>query len=71
MGTRRKKSSKKATDKAKKQDSKVTFKAFFSRCIILGKVKPWQENEIYAFFKTQNLKDKEDLDIYEEMLKKY
>ena len=71
MSTRRKKSSKKASKKVKKQDSKVTFKAFFSRCVILGQLQPWQEKEIYTFFQTHNLKDKEDLDIYQETLSKY
>ncbi len=71
MNAGRKKSRKKAGKKAAKQDSKVTFKAFFSRCVILGQLKPWQEKEIYAFFRAQDLKDKEDLDVYQKTLEKY
>lgn len=51
--------------------NEVTFKAFFSRCVNLGKARYWEENQIYAFFKNRNLKDKEDLDTYQKMLGKY
>lgn len=75
MNAGRKKSSKKVSrrvnKKAVKRDSKVTFKAFFSRCIVLGQLKPWQEKEIYTFFRAQDLKDKEDLDVYQKILEKY
>lgn len=65
------KKSRKTIKKVKKRDSKVTFKAFFTRCIVLGQLKPWQEREIYEFFRAQDLKDKENIEVYQEMLKKY
>lgn len=71
MSTKRKKPTKKVAKKAKKQVQKVTFKDFFSRNVILGLVQERQEREILAFFKAQDLKDKEDLDVYQKTLEKY
>ncbi len=49
----------------------VSFKAFFSGCVIRGLMKPWQEKEIHAFFKDLGLKDKESSETYKDALAKY
>jgi len=55
----------------KKSNSEITFEAFFIKCVSEGKLKNWQQKEIAAFFKDLKLRDKEDLEIYEQTLKKY
>lgn len=57
--------------KEAKSDNKVTFKAFFSKCVNTGVLKSWQESEIQAFFKSKDLRDKEDLDTYQKALEKF
>jgi hypothetical protein len=60
------------TAETKIEAAKVTsFKAFFAGCVIRGKLKPWQEQEIHAFFKDLGLKDKESSEIYKDALAKY
>jgi hypothetical protein len=51
--------------------NKMTFKAWFSRSVIMGLVKSWQESEIKAFFKDSSLNEKESQEIFDETLKKY
>lgn len=55
----------------KKESTEVTFKAFFSWCVITGRLDPHQEAEILAFFRDHRLKDKEDKDKYLKVLQKY
>ena len=54
-----------------KQDTSVTFKAFFSRCVNVGRCKASEEQQINIFFKRNGLKDKEDSNTYQQMLEKY
>lgn len=61
----------KSSKEDKKPSPKVTFETFFFKCVIEGKLKSWQRKEIAAFFKDMKLKDKEDSEVYEEMLKRY
>jgi hypothetical protein len=49
----------------------LTFESFFAKCVFEGRLKSWQQLEIAAFFKDAGLRDKEDLDTYEAILKKY
>ena len=49
----------------------VTYSAFFQEVLGKGLVKPWQEREIYAFFKDIGLQDKEPLDKYKIALAKF
>lgn len=56
---------------APKPSSAITFDAFFAKCVRESKLKSWQYREIAVFFKDLNLKEKEDLEVYEETLKKY
>lgn len=57
--------------KAQKPSSATTFDAFFAKCVKEGKLKSWQSKEIAVFFKDLGLREKEDLELYEETLKKY
>lgn len=57
--------------KVKKPSSQVTFDAFFAKCVKEEKLKPWQRKEIAVFFEGSGLREKEDLELYEETLKKY
>lgn len=54
-----------------KSDSQVTFDAFFNRCVFDGRLKDWQRKEILAFFQDKNLKEKENLELYESTLALY
>lgn len=54
-----------------KKPEEVTFKVFFSWCVITKRLAKHQEAEIYAFFRDQGLKDKEDKDNYLKILEKY
>jgi len=54
-----------------KVESVVSYREFFSKCVALKQVKPWQEDEIRAFFKDLGLTDKESEDKYKEALAKY
>lgn len=56
---------------APKPSSAITFDAFFAKCVKEGKLKSWQSKEIAVFFKDLGLREKEDLELYEETLKKY
>lgn len=49
----------------------MSFRAFFSGCVIRGSMKPWQEQDLYAFFKDLGLKDKEPSETYKDALAKY
>lgn len=49
----------------------MSFRAFFSGCVIRGLMKPWQEQDLHAFFKDLGLKDKESSEIYKDALAKY
>ena len=60
------------------KDSEVTaespdtsYKGFFQGCLSKGLVKPWQEQEIYVFFRELGLRDKEPEDKYIDALKKF
>ena len=67
----RRKTKAKSTSPAKKKDTQVTFKAFFSQCVNLGKLKPWQEEVLRAHMLKNKLRDKEDLETYQKMLKEF
>jgi hypothetical protein len=54
-----------------KLSQEITLDAFFHKSVAEGKLKPWQRAEIEAFFKDSNLRNKEDLEVYESTLKKY
>lgn len=55
-----------------KPSSEITFEAFFVKCVQEGKLKDWQRLEIKAFFLSDmKLREKEDLETYEETLGKY
>jgi len=56
---------------AKKLSSEVTFESFFVKCVREGKLREWQRLEIAAFFRDLKLREKEDLEVFEESLKKY
>lgn len=72
MARRRKKAATSSRKKkTKKKENKVTFKAFFSKCVNTGVLNYWQESEVYAFFKSVDLKDKEDLDTYQKALENF
>lgn len=49
----------------------VLFSVFFADCVRLGKVKPWQLEEIAAFIKYHRLSEKELPEKYEAILQKY
>lgn len=66
MAKRRKKKTSKKVDV-----QYVTFKTFFNQCVMLKRLNSWQYDEIRAFFSQHKLKDKEDVKIFEEVLKKY
>ena len=57
--------------KAIKPSSALTMEMFIAKCIHEGRLKPWQDKEIAAFFRDMKLRDKEDLEVYEAMLGKY
>jgi hypothetical protein len=73
MEKRKKSSAEISTQKneERKPCSRITFEAFFHKCVFEGKLKVWQHKEIAAFFQDKKLKDKEDLEIYEETLSTY
>ena len=58
-------------NKSVKLSNEVTFKAFFSRCVNIGKCKPNEEQLLNIFFKRNGLRDKEDSSTYQKMLEKY
>lgn len=64
----RKKSSRASASGRKPQ---ITLELFLTKCIREGKIRFWQKQEIEAFFRDKKLKDKEDLEVYEDTLKKY
>lgn len=66
-----KKRSRKATKKVKKAPTELTFKAFFAQRVNLGLNREFEESAIWGFFKAQGLREKEDLDTYLTVLKKY
>ena len=67
-----KKQKKKASSSTrKKPDDAVTFKAFFSRCVNIGKCNSSDEQMIQIFFRRNGLKDKETSNTYQKMLEKY
>lgn len=47
------------------------FDTWFSRRVLSGKLRPEQGPEIMTFFKNRGLKDIEDPEKYNEMIKKY
>lgn len=49
----------------------INFSQFFQRCVAQGVLKPFQEKELYAFFRDKGLRDKEDLDKFQKALKEY
>lgn len=49
----------------------VSFKAFFQDCLLKGLVKPWQEQEIWTFFRDLSLGNKEPSDKYKDALEKF
>lgn len=49
----------------------VSYRSFFSQCVALKLVQPWQEKEIHAFFRDLGLTDKEPADSYKDALAKY
>ena len=68
---RKKKASKRRKKKAPAKSKEVTFKSFFTWCVVTGKLLEHQENEILAFFRDHRLKDKEDRDKYLKVLENY
>ena len=61
-----------SVEEIQKPSSEITFEAFFVKCVREGKLKDWQRLEIRAFFLTDmKLREKEDLETYEETLGKY
>ena len=60
-----------STDQTLKSSSEITFDAFFIKSVNEGKLKAWQRFEIETFFSELNLRQKEDLEVYEQALKKY
>ncbi len=54
-----------------KPSPQITLDAFFHKCVFEGKLKPWQQHEITAFFRNLKLREKEELKVYEETLAKY
>lgn len=56
---------------AKPVSDDVPFRSFFQECLTKKLVKPWQENEIRAFFSQLGLRDKEPSDKYRDALAKY
>jgi len=63
--------SKSKKSKTKKKPQGISFTSFFNDCVRRGALKTTQKAEISLFFKESGLKDKEDLKIYNETLKKY
>lgn len=57
--------------KSKKISNEVPFKNFFAQCVRDGKLRYWQEAEIWAFFRDNRLRAKEDINLYRKMLEKY
>jgi hypothetical protein len=55
----------------KKKSEPITFELFFAKCVREDKLKFWQREEIAWFFRDMRLRDKEDLEVYEEALKGY
>jgi hypothetical protein len=49
----------------------VTYLVFFRNCLAQQLVKPWQQREIYVFFKDLGLSDKEPENKYIDALAKY
>lgn len=69
---KRKKTRKKSSDApAGGKKPQITLELFLTKCIREGKIRFWQKREIEAFFRDRKLKDKEDLEVYEDTLKKY
>jgi len=58
-------------DPVAKPSQVMTFDAFFNKCVMEGRLKKWQRLEIAAFFRDLNLREKEDLELFETSLKKY
>lgn len=54
-----------------KPSPQVTFDAFFNRCVWEGRLRDSQRKEIAAFFRDRNLKEKENLELYESTLALY
>lgn len=52
-------------------ETEITYKEFFQSCLVRGKVMPWQEKEVQAFFRSLGLKDKETTHRYADALRKY
>lgn len=49
----------------------IPFELFFAKCVFEKKLKSWQRKEILAFFKDMKLREKEDLTVYEKILRKF
>lgn len=60
-----------ASDEIVKPSQEISFELFFARCVHEGKLKHWQHKEISAFFKDMNLREKEELKVYEDTLGKF
>lgn len=53
------------------KSDEITYKEFFQSCLYQGCLKPWQEKEVQAFFRSLGLKDKETTRRYTDALQKY
>jgi hypothetical protein len=52
-----------SVEEIQKPSSEITFEAFFVKCVLEGKLKDWQRQELRAFFFTDmKLREKEDLE---------
>lgn len=75
MENKRSKKQRSKVSESSKEDVKpsqqISFEMFFAKCVHEKKLKSWQYKEIAAFFKDMNLKDKEDLKVYEDTLGKF
>ena len=77
-GKRTSKASKSSNSKKDKQPAKapqkeevIPFIAWFQKSVNKGQLNYWQESEIGVFFKEKGLKDSENPEKYEEILKLY
>lgn len=61
----------KDSSEVKVESLEKSYKGFFQECLSKGLVKPWQEQEIYVFFRELGLRDKEPSDKYIDALKKF
>lgn len=66
-----KKRSKSVSDTESEFNNQTTFNKWFGNKVLNGELNFWQRDEILTFFKEKDLKEIEDSNRYDEILKLY